>query len=73
VLLLLLEFVVVVVGEGDSCVKKDHGVETEYHRRGTVQVNGHGAQSIKSWRTDNARDVCRKAMRQTEKRNATEQ
>jgi hypothetical protein len=36
-------------------------------------VNGHGAQSIKRRRTDNASDVCRKEMRQTEKRNAAEQ
>jgi hypothetical protein len=36
-------------------------------------VNGHGAQSIKGRRTDNASDVCRKAMRQTEQRNAAEQ
>jgi Arc/MetJ-type ribon-helix-helix transcriptional regulator len=36
-------------------------------------VNGHGAQSIKSGRTDSASDVCRKAMRQTEQRNAAEQ
>jgi hypothetical protein len=28
-LLLLLEFSMVVVGEGDSCVKKDHSAATE--------------------------------------------
>ena len=33
---LLLEFVVVVVGEGDSCVKKEESAEIELHRRGTV-------------------------------------
>jgi hypothetical protein len=36
-LLLLLEFVVVVVGEGDSCVKKDQSAAAELHRRGTVE------------------------------------
>jgi hypothetical protein len=36
-------------------------------------VNGHGAQSIKHRITNNASDVCRKAMRQTEQRNAIEQ
>jgi hypothetical protein len=36
-LLLLLEFVVVVVGEGDSCVKKEESAQAELHRRGTVQ------------------------------------
>ena len=35
-LLLLLEFVVVVVGEGDSCVKEESAA-AELHRRGTVQ------------------------------------
>jgi hypothetical protein len=34
---LLLEFVVVVVGEGDSCVKKEKSAAIELHRRGTVQ------------------------------------
>jgi hypothetical protein len=34
---LLLEFVVVVVGEGDSCVKKEKSAATELHRRGIVQ------------------------------------
>ena len=34
--LLLLEFVVVVVGEGDSCVK-EKSTATELHRRGTIQ------------------------------------
>jgi hypothetical protein len=33
----LLEFVVVVVGEGDSCVKKEESTTIELHRRGTVQ------------------------------------
>jgi hypothetical protein len=47
-LLLLLEVAVVVVGEGDSCVKKDQSAAAEKHRRGTVQVNGNGAQSIKA-------------------------
>jgi hypothetical protein len=36
-LLSLLEFVVVVVGEGDSCVKKEESAAAELHRRGTVQ------------------------------------
>jgi hypothetical protein len=36
-------------------------------------VNGHGAQSIKHRIIDNASDVCRKAMRQIEQQNATEQ
>jgi hypothetical protein len=36
-LLLLLEFAVVVVVEGDSCVKKEESAATELHRRGTVQ------------------------------------
>jgi hypothetical protein len=35
--MLLLEFVVVVVGEGDSCVKKEESAAVELHRRGTVQ------------------------------------
>jgi hypothetical protein len=35
-LLLLLEFVVVVVGEGDSCVKKEESATAELNRRGTV-------------------------------------
>jgi hypothetical protein len=34
---LLLEFVVVVVGEGDSCVKKEESASAELNRRGTVQ------------------------------------
>ena len=33
----LLEFSVVVVGEGDSCVKKEESAATKEHRRGTVQ------------------------------------
>ena len=37
VLLSLLEFVVVVVGEGDSCVKKEESATAELHRRGTVE------------------------------------
>ena len=36
-LLLLLDFVVVVVGEGDSCVKKKESVAAELNRRGSVQ------------------------------------
>jgi hypothetical protein len=36
-LLLLLEFVVVVVGEGDSCVKKEESAVAKLHRRGTVE------------------------------------
>jgi hypothetical protein len=35
--LLLLEFAVVVVGEGDSCVKKEKSAIAELHRRGIVQ------------------------------------
>jgi hypothetical protein len=35
-LFLLLEFVVVVVGEGDSCVKKEEIAAAELNRRGTV-------------------------------------
>jgi hypothetical protein len=35
--LLLLEFVVVVVGEGDSCVKKEESAAAELNRRGSVQ------------------------------------
>jgi hypothetical protein len=35
-LLLLLEYVVVVVIEGDSCVKKEGSVAAELNRRGTV-------------------------------------
>jgi hypothetical protein len=37
VLLLLFEFVVVVVGEGDSCVKKEESAAAELNRRGSVQ------------------------------------
>ena len=33
---LLLEIAVVVVGEGDSCVKKEKSAVAELHRRGTV-------------------------------------
>jgi hypothetical protein len=36
-LLLLLEYVVVVVIEGDSCVKKEGSAAAELNRRGTVQ------------------------------------
>jgi hypothetical protein len=36
-------------------------------------MNGHGVQIIKSIRTDNESHVCRKVVRQTEQRNATEQ
>jgi hypothetical protein len=36
-------------------------------------VNGHGAQSIKSRRTDSASHVCRKAMRQTKQQNVVEE
>jgi hypothetical protein len=36
-LLLLLEFVVIVAGEGDSCVKKKESAAAELNRRGTVQ------------------------------------
>ncbi len=35
-LLLMLEFVVVVTGEGDSCVKKKESAATELNRRGYV-------------------------------------
>jgi hypothetical protein len=35
--LLLLDFVVVVYGEGDSCVKKKKSAEDELNRRGSVQ------------------------------------
>jgi hypothetical protein len=36
-LLLLFEFVVVVVVEGDSCVKKEESATSELNRRGSVQ------------------------------------
>ena len=36
-LLLLLEFAVIVAGEGDSCVKKKESATTELNRRGSVQ------------------------------------
>jgi hypothetical protein len=36
-LLFLLEVAVNVVGEGDSCVKKEESAAAEVHRRGTVQ------------------------------------
>jgi hypothetical protein len=36
-LLLLVEVAVIVVGEGNSCVKKEESVAAELHRRGTVQ------------------------------------
>jgi uncharacterized membrane protein len=36
-LLLLLEVAVIVVGEGDSCVKKEESAIAEEYRRGTVQ------------------------------------
>jgi hypothetical protein len=34
-LLLLLEFVVIVAGEGDSCVKKKESASAELNRRGS--------------------------------------
>ena len=36
-LMLLLEYVVVAVIEGDSCVKKEGSATAELNRRGTVQ------------------------------------
>jgi hypothetical protein len=36
-LLLLLEFVVIVAGEADSCVNKKESVVVELNRRGSVQ------------------------------------
>jgi hypothetical protein len=36
-LLLLLEFVVIVAGEGDSCVKKKESAAAELNKRGSVQ------------------------------------
>jgi hypothetical protein len=36
-LLLLLEFAVIVAGEGDSCVKKKESAAAELNRRGSVQ------------------------------------
>ena len=36
-LLLLLEFVVIVAGEGDSCVKKKESTTAELKRRGSVK------------------------------------
>jgi len=35
--LLLLEVAVIVVGEGDSCVKKEESAAAKMHRRGTLQ------------------------------------
>ena len=35
--LLLLEFVVIVVVEGDSCMKKEESAAAELHKRGSVQ------------------------------------
>jgi hypothetical protein len=35
-LLLLLEFVVIIAGEGDSCVKKKERETVELNRRGSV-------------------------------------
>jgi hypothetical protein len=35
--ILLLEFAVVVVVEGDSCMKKEESAATKFHRRGSVQ------------------------------------
>jgi hypothetical protein len=35
--LLLLEFDVIVVIEGDSCMKKEESAAAELHRRGSVQ------------------------------------
>ena len=37
VLLLLLEIAMVVVGEGDSCVKKEESAVAKLNKRGTVQ------------------------------------
>jgi hypothetical protein len=36
-LLLLLEFAVIVAGEGDSCVKKKESAAAELNKRGSVQ------------------------------------
>jgi hypothetical protein len=36
-LLLLLEFVVIVAGDGDSCVKKKESAVAEFNRIGSVQ------------------------------------
>jgi hypothetical protein len=36
-LLLLLEFAVIVAGEGDSCVEKKESASAELNRRGSVQ------------------------------------
>ena len=36
-LLLMLEFAVIVAGEGDSCVKKKESAAAELNRRGSVQ------------------------------------
>jgi hypothetical protein len=36
-LMLLLEFAVIVVGEGDSCVKKKESAVAELNRRGSMQ------------------------------------
>ena len=35
--LLLLELAVIVVGVGDSCVKREESAATKLHRRGTMQ------------------------------------
>jgi hypothetical protein len=40
---LLLEVVVVVVGEGDSCVKKEESAAAEITQKRNCAVNGHGA------------------------------
>jgi hypothetical protein len=51
--------------------------EAEHRSRNTqsmkVALKGHGAESINGKRTDSPSHMCRKAVRQTEQRNATEQ
>ena len=51
--------------------------EAEHRSRNTQQrkvaLKGHGVESINGRRIDSAIHVCRKAVRQTEQQNATEQ
>jgi hypothetical protein len=58
--------VVDVVVEGDSCMKKDQSAAAEKHKKKNCAANGHGAQSIKSRRTEWAVDACWKTVRKSE-------
>ena len=63
----------VIVVVSDRGVKKEVECSSSNEQKTKGALKRNGTQSIKSGRTDNASDVCRKAMRQTEQQNAAEQ